>query len=102
MNMSDNRDDTMSRLMTLHGGLHHLKKKYLISMKMMSPMNHGGSQSAFGALGGYTFPSTSTFGSQVHLSSSGIESITIGICWPQPHHDDFSREVLIVCLGNNE
>jgi hypothetical protein len=42
------------------------------------------------AFGGYILPSTSTFGSQVHLSSSGMESMTVGICWPQPHQEAFS------------
>lgn len=56
-----------------------------------------GSQSALGAMGGYLFPSFSTFGSQVHHDSFGILSMTIGTCEPQPHQEDFS--VLGVSYG---
>lgn len=49
-----------------------------------------GSQSAFGAIGGYCVPFFSTFGSQVHHVSLGSLSMTIGTCWPQPHQEDFS------------
>lgn len=43
------------------------------------------SQLATVPLGGYSFPSTVTLGAQTHHSSSGMDSKTIGMCWPQPH-----------------
>lgn len=49
-----------------------------------------GSQSAFTAIGGYSTPSFSTFGSHVHQFSRGNLSITMGMCWPQPHQEVFS------------
>jgi len=41
-------------------------------------------------IGGYSFPSFETFGSQEHHSASGIAVMTLGTCLPQPHHVDFS------------
>ena len=62
-----------------------------------------GSQSAFGAIGGYCVPSFSTFGSQVHQDSLGSLSMTMGTCWPQPHQEVFSRRgVSLVIQGREE
>ena len=46
-------------------------------------------------MGGYSVPSFSTFGSQVHQFSLGMLSITIGTCWPQPHQEVFSEGSLV-------
>ena len=46
--------------------------------------SHAGNQSALAAIGGYR---PSTFGSHLHHLSSGTLSITLGICWPQPHQE---------------
>lgn len=56
--------------------------------KMSLPCDHAGCPSP--DFGGYVLPSTSRVGLQVHLSPSGIESITEGMWLPQPHQVDFS------------
>jgi len=70
--------------------LRHDENQYRSRKTPISMTSDIGSQSAVAAFGGYILPSTSTFGSQVHLSSSGMESMTVGICWPQPHQEAFS------------
>ncbi|KAH7400401.1 hypothetical protein BKA64DRAFT_671799 [Cadophora sp. MPI-SDFR-AT-0126] len=46
-------------------------------------------QFALAALGGYCLLLKSTLGSQVHLSSAGMLSMTEGMCLPQPHQVAF-------------
>jgi len=41
------------------------------------------------ALGGYVFPSRSTWGVQSQRAASGTVSSTEGMCWPQPIQLDF-------------
>jgi hypothetical protein len=52
------------------------------------PVAHAGSQSAFCVIGGYIFPSHSTLGVQMQRSDSGMESMTCGMCLPQPHQEE--------------
>lgn len=51
-----------------------------------------GSQLGFEALGGYSLPPLLTVGIQVHHCSRATLSMTLGICWPQPHQEEFSKE----------
>ena len=51
---------------------------------------HCGIQSPLEGIGGYVFPSLVTLGVQVHRFSSGMLSMTLGICLPQPHQEAFS------------
>ncbi|TKA63442.1 hypothetical protein B0A49_06397 [Cryomyces minteri] len=48
------------------------------------------SHAGCGPFGGYFLPSFSILGSHVHLSSSGIGSMTMGTWLPHPHQVDFS------------
>lgn len=80
----------------------HLPLPLPIPISPPSP-SHPDPQSAFGAIGGYRVPSFSTLGSQVHHDSLGSLSMTIGTCWPQPHHEDFSArrvgQLGCICSG---
>jgi hypothetical protein len=42
-------------------------------------------------MGGYSLPSFSTLGSQVHHSACSIFAMTDGTCFPHPHHVFFSE-----------
>jgi len=57
-----------------------------------------GSQSAFAAIGGYSLPSFSIFGSHVHRSSTGTLSIMLGTWLPQPHQEVFSKIAVPVSI----
>jgi hypothetical protein len=46
-------------------------------------------------IGGYSVPSFSTLGVQVHHSASGIAFMTPGTCEPQPHQVAFSAGGLV-------
>ena len=52
--------------------------------------NQSGSQSAFDAMGGYSWPSLSTRGSQVHHSLLAIGVMTVAMWDPQPHQEALS------------
>ena len=71
-----------------------LYPSYLFPSSGFTNRSHSqpGSQSAFAAMGGYPFPSFSTFGVHVHHSSSGILDITVTTWRPQPHQEGFSSE----------
>ena len=59
----------------------------------MAEHSQPGSQSALAAIGGYCLLSRSTLGSQTHLSSWEMLSITLGTCLPHPHHETFSVQM---------
>lgn len=50
------------------------------------------SQSAILPIGGYSFPSFSMTGVQVHRSDTSMGSMTMGTWLPQPHQVDFSAD----------
>lgn len=51
------------------------------------------------AAGGYSVPSTVTFGWQVHQSSSLTPDMAEGMCEPQPRHVFLAVECVCVSLG---
>jgi len=54
-------------------------------------------------MGGYSFPSSSTRGLQVHHWLFGILSMMLGMCFPHPTHDSCSVQMLMsACITSSK